>query len=380
MALIQCPECGQHISNQAAACPKCGCPVQNTHQEANETTNNNAKHEEIPSESINSSQETTSVTKKRKPLFFITTAIVLVLVLAFCLVMPSKNITVEDISFTKWKLTDSDGYDDYYEGTLISEQQAPFVAVIGQYTDENATPDFVYMNQGSGIIQVLEDADEDPSVKYKAVGYMTGTSLTDGDITTSYTEGEYIDLSYSNSTYCTLDFKIELQSSKTGLLFFELKNETGNDYERNCVATVIDGKADYTYFAEAPYKSRGFDVQITPTIFCEASPVSADDFQIEKPYTAIADFNKHLKCFNGEEVLQFSDLSQGIILYTKELLEGGEKMKRNNVDKARTFLENGTCKLLTYDSVDADENILTPKYEFHIKGYLNWITLAKEML
>lgn len=27
MALIQCPECGQQISDKAPACPKCGCPV-----------------------------------------------------------------------------------------------------------------------------------------------------------------------------------------------------------------------------------------------------------------------------------------------------------------------------------------------------------------
>ena len=28
MALIPCRECGENISDQAVACPKCGCPVQ----------------------------------------------------------------------------------------------------------------------------------------------------------------------------------------------------------------------------------------------------------------------------------------------------------------------------------------------------------------
>ena len=28
MALIKCPECGKEISDKAAACPNCGCPVE----------------------------------------------------------------------------------------------------------------------------------------------------------------------------------------------------------------------------------------------------------------------------------------------------------------------------------------------------------------
>lgn len=27
MAMIQCPECGREVSDQAAACPNCGCPL-----------------------------------------------------------------------------------------------------------------------------------------------------------------------------------------------------------------------------------------------------------------------------------------------------------------------------------------------------------------
>lgn len=27
MALITCPECGETVSSRAAACPKCGCPI-----------------------------------------------------------------------------------------------------------------------------------------------------------------------------------------------------------------------------------------------------------------------------------------------------------------------------------------------------------------
>lgn len=33
MALINCPECGKEISDKAASCPNCGCPIKKTDQE-----------------------------------------------------------------------------------------------------------------------------------------------------------------------------------------------------------------------------------------------------------------------------------------------------------------------------------------------------------
>lgn len=33
MALIICPECGKQVSDKAAACPNCGCPITNYPQE-----------------------------------------------------------------------------------------------------------------------------------------------------------------------------------------------------------------------------------------------------------------------------------------------------------------------------------------------------------
>lgn len=33
MALINCPECGKEISDKAASCPNCGCPIANDQQE-----------------------------------------------------------------------------------------------------------------------------------------------------------------------------------------------------------------------------------------------------------------------------------------------------------------------------------------------------------
>ncbi len=35
MALIKCPECGKEISDKAASCPNCGCPINNQKIEYN---------------------------------------------------------------------------------------------------------------------------------------------------------------------------------------------------------------------------------------------------------------------------------------------------------------------------------------------------------
>lgn len=36
MALIKCPECGKEISDQAASCPNCGCPIKKTNGDSGE--------------------------------------------------------------------------------------------------------------------------------------------------------------------------------------------------------------------------------------------------------------------------------------------------------------------------------------------------------
>ena len=45
MALIKCPECGKQISDRAAACPNCGCPVNSNN--TTPQTDNNSKYAQI---------------------------------------------------------------------------------------------------------------------------------------------------------------------------------------------------------------------------------------------------------------------------------------------------------------------------------------------
>ncbi len=38
MALIKCPECGNQVSDKAAACPSCGCPVSDASSQPNQAS------------------------------------------------------------------------------------------------------------------------------------------------------------------------------------------------------------------------------------------------------------------------------------------------------------------------------------------------------
>lgn len=66
--LIECKECGQMISDQATACPKCGCPVTNTnmHEESaaeqhiDNAADNYQKDEKATSNTTSSASSSTS--------------------------------------------------------------------------------------------------------------------------------------------------------------------------------------------------------------------------------------------------------------------------------------------------------------------------------
>ena len=75
--------------------------------------------------------------------------------------------------------------------------------------------------------------------------------------------------------------------------------------------------------------------------------------------------------------IAFSDKQDGFALYTRELLEGGNKKNRNDVKNLYNFIHDGECTFTTYDSVDSGETILMPKYDFNIVGYITWNSLEK---
>ena len=380
MALIQCPECEQSISDKATKCPKCGYPIKEYLDSKAEATplENSGDDSAGTEDSANVQKPPKQMNKKKIALIATLVVIAAALVAAVSMGIFKTKLSVEDITISKWRLTDSSRYYDY-EGMVTSEQKKPFIAVIGQYADEESVPEFVYMENGQGVFNPWEVSDdEDPSIKYRPIGYLGGTPVDISDMKVKYSDSDYSDYTYIESTDCKVLINIEMNKHKNGLLVFDMVNETQNETERNLIAVVIDGKAEYSIYAELPYKARGIDVSIKPKMFCESSDITAENYVVEKAYKAEKDEGEYYKSYSGEEILSFADYADGFVLYTQELKEGGNKENRNVVKNLKVFLRDGECSLTTYDYVKSAGNILMPKYEFNIIGYITWTTLEKE--
>lgn len=392
MALIKCPECGQMISDKAEKCPKCGYQMQDSLDTEKEVVTQGAAAEVEEAKEIPAAEEKqktrfslktvlTSVAgakKSKKKTAVIIAGIVLVMfAVLYAVGSANSTLKVNEISINKWRLTDSRWYSDYYEGSVTSDQKKPFVAVIAQYDDEDSRPELVYVENGEGIFSTSESTSSDPSVKYRAIGYLSGTRVDSKGMTIKYKDRDYTDYSSLEESDCYVDIEMDMRNNKTGLLLFDVVNKTNGDKDSNLVAVVVKGKTQYSYYAELPYKSRGIEIAIEPKLFCESSTVKQDDYTVEKNYSAEKEEGKYSTYYSGEMEMAFSDKQDGFALYTRELLEGGNKKNRNDVKNMYNFVHNGESKFTTYDSVDSDETILMPKYDFNIVGYITWNSLEK---
>ena len=382
MALITCPECGQSISDKALKCPKCGYPIKE-HPEENRPDPSATPENSVKDTEAEFVQETSSSKNpfpKGKKNLLVFAACLLIVFLTVFVVYPkiTSSVSVKDISINKWRLTDSSSYSDYYEGTVTSKQKKPFVAVIGQYGDGKETPQLVYMENGVGTLTTRESSSSDPSVKYRAIGYLGGKKVGKSDIKVKYTDTDYFDWSYSDSSTCNVAIDIDMNRSKSGILLFDIVNETNNETSSNRIAVVINGKTAYNYEADLPYKTRGIDISIVPKFFCESKTLGKNAYQVEKEFTAELSEGKSYNSYSGKEILSFEDKSDKFILFTSELKEGGSKENRNIVEYRSVFLHDGECTISTYDSAPSDEKILRPKYDFNIAGYISWNTLLEK--
>ena len=327
MALIQCPECGQSISDRAANCPKCGCPIgQNP-----ETAAADARQVKPPR------------TVKRKALIpIIAVCAVLIAVGVFLGIRGSSgDLTVKDITISDWRLTDTSYFLDSYKGTVVSKQKKPFVAVIGQY-DTEATPRFVYVEDGEGAFETLESQNDDPSIKYQAIGYITGTPVKEKAVEFTYKVEDYTDYSTLSSTSCEVTLELGMK----------------------------------TNFEDIAYKARGAKITITPKLFCKAKAIEEGDYAVEKVFTVVPDEDDG--SYSGEKILSFNGWDDGFVLYTKTLKEGGRKEKRDVPAYVSTYLQDGECTLTTYDYSSTGEKILLPQYQFDVAGYMTWKLLEED--
>lgn len=390
MALIKCPECGQMISDKAEKCPKCGYQMQDSLDTAEEAVTQGTTAEVEEAKEIPAAEEKqktrfslktvlTSVAgakkSKKKTAIIIAGIVLAMFVVLFGLGVANSTPKVTEISINKWRVTDSNTYSNRFEGTVTADQKKPFVAVIGQYDSDDSTPQLVYVEDGTGILKTSESTDEDPSVKYRAIGYLNGMKVDSKSLTTKSKDRDYYD--YSDQTNCYVDIEMDMRNNKTGLLLFDVVNQTNGDRDTNLVAIVVRGKTKYSYYAELPYKSRGIEISIEPKLFCESASLKQEDCTVQKDYKAEKKEGYFGTYYSGEMEIAFGDKQDRFVLYTRELLEGGNKKNRNDVKNMYNFVHNGESKFTTYDSVDSDETILMPKYDFNIVGYITWNSLEK---
>ncbi|MDY3361653.1 MAG: zinc ribbon domain-containing protein, partial [Clostridium celatum] len=328
MALISCPKCNQPISEKASRCPKCGYILQKPSKkysiEFKPKKGNIFNENSITPGSADNMKHTFCNTKKKKILMFSAVAIIILILLLL-----NTGTSVKDASISKWVLTDETDDSYSYEGTIESEQKKPFVAVVAESSNTEEMPQLVYMKNGTGTIDVYEDSDDDPSKKYKVIGYLNGEAIDESDLTIKCTEGDYIDLSFSDESFCLVSIDLNLNHPRTGLLIFDVINNLTNEVEKNISTVIVDGKGKDIYHTKLPYKSRGIDISVVPKFFCKSKTVTQADFFTKKDYIVSKENTSYSQGYSGKKVLSSYDLDDGYILYTKELKKGGNKDNLN---------------------------------------------------
>lgn len=387
MALITCPECGQSVSDKASKCPKCGYPIAEhpaptkEHPEPVITAAQELPQDAPAAAPVPNDAPTVSTPVKKAKHFPVTAAIVGVIILLgifACTQLFRPALKVKDLTISKWRLTDSSSYYDYYEGTVTTKQKKPFIAVIGEYETSVTAPQLVYVENGTGTIQMSVSSDQDPSTTYRPIGYFSGRKVSLSDLKVKYTDSNYNDWSFNESTHCNVAINIDTNRLKNGLLLFDIENKTSGETLYNRVATIIDGHTVFNLYAELPYKTRGIEISIVPKLFCKSSAVKQEDYSVEKEYTAELNEGSYYNSYSGTQTMSFPGYDDGFVLYTMELLQGGSKENRNVANYQVGFLHKGELTFSTYDSVDSSEKILRPKYEFNIAGYISWNSLTEK--
>lgn len=372
MALINCPECGREISDKSKACIHCGYPLRLESLEKGDNFNVESNQEVM-------NHDDNNVKSKKKMIIIgiIVSVIILSCIVLFLLIGKNRKLSVNDINLSKWKLLDESESYDYYESTVNSNETDPFMAVIGYYEETYEAPMFVYMENGKGTFQTSVSLDDDPSIKYTAIGYLDGKPVKESDILSiNYDDYDYFD--WPDYTSCSVNVEIEMKNNVDGLLFIDLYNAATNNVYKNFELVIIDGKGEYTcYLNDLPLKSRGVELTAIPKFFSSAVELKETDYTVETPFSVGKTEGKYTTSFAGKEELTFSGYDNGLVLYTEELLDGGRKEDRGKLIRQAAYLNKERCTLSTFTYSDINGKILAPQYDIQIVGYLKWEKYSK---
>lgn len=386
MALIKCPECGQTISDKATKCPRCGFPLTKDSTQAAPSDSTTVQTENATDAEHNVQTDLKIFPKKRRFPFII----ILICFILVCICLLGYSIStqtlqplhVNELSFDKWVVTERSSYSITYEGTLLSDEKSPFIAVIGEYQESASdifVPSLVYMNDGAGVFPSYiytggdEENADDPSATYRPIGILNGRTVSESDLkVVSCRDTTYSDYEYSDLTSCTIDIELELNQNVTGILFFDLENDMTNNVTANDYCVVVDGKSSFSrVISDLPYRSRGVNAVLIPKFFCPSQPIGENDYTVSSPFSAKK--SDTFNSYTGTMVISIPEHSDGYILYTQTLISGGQTDNQGIPSNEIAYLHNSQCEFETYDfESDQDTIIVTPEYNFILNGYIAW--------
>lgn len=364
MALINCPECSQLVSDKAPKCPHCGIPLAI----------------EAESEAANSPNEGRKTSGKKNRILPIIIPVIAVLIIAivvallFVLDTPlrlSKKTKVEDLTLSKWQLTDEGKYTDNYDVTLSSSTKKPFLAVIGYYTEDDSYPKIAYVENGEGKMNVSVKAGEDPSLTYRPIGYLAGKKISINEYTSSIKDSDYEDFTSSDYTSCELTIDIKFKDKRTGLFCFDIVNDMTKYQKKDLIVCVVNGECHYeTILSDLPLKSRGVSAKMVPKYFCDATNIDSS-FTVDKEFSVVEE-GSYLTYYTGTEKYSVNGVTNGLLLYDKKCVSGGEKKNQNVTFQGFSYIRDGKGEIITLDWDLDDEKMLKPQYEINHNGIIRF--------
>ena len=277
------------------------------------------------------------------------------------------NINVQKIAVDGWRKMDLAELENLYEGTVTSNETAPFAVIVGSRDDKDFTPRMVYMENGKGTVRVSWEDALDPSEAYRPIGYMEGRQLDESEISRITCEvRDYYD--WKPDTACTFDIEAELSGGDCGFLCFEVRNNLTDEVSANCWMPVIDGKGSYLYLLSGlALNTRGAEASVTPKLFCPAKPLEETDYTLGE-FSVEREEGMYYTELQGRRDITLSGQKNVLILYTSRL-KADEKGRPGELMRDQALLAHGTGSLITYLIVDTDEKGFEPEYEFEIIGY-----------
>lgn len=376
MALIKCPECGKKFSDQADACPRCGCPTSKILevQKIKEAEKVNNEEGSKSTRRTKAKKKLTKVSNKKK------WGIIGACVVAALCVVGIVSATRTRLYIGDWTQRNyADGIGQYDHGVATSNTKKPFIA---EFQDSDGYRKLVFMNEGKGTLERYHSDSDSFPPKYSASGYYKGgQTCSTSDVKVSAKPFAYEKSIFNEGLIdasTDLTFKSDIQS--TGLLMVDIHNKMTEEYSNNTPVVLVNGKGSWReYDSKYNWDKKKPDYGYVPRYFIPSKPLDPGDYKVRKEMDVDSKHIEGEMRYDGTETLEFPHLKDGLILYKITQVSGGAERDKGRVSYDCGFLKNHSCEVYATDIVyftDFDDDIskindmTTPKFEIEPIGYI----------